>query len=266
MIYPQRDSRRRRKKFSIWSGIFFAVVALILLVSFWKPNVFSPAVHFLGRPFVALHDVVNGSFGFVGSLFADKRSLVAENQNLKQIDVLYQAVTEERDYYQQQNMLLSRIVPAATSSRVVATARVISKPSFSPYDTVIIEGGTDNGIRIGDYVLADDVTLLGMVVEAYGQTSIVDLLSSPDEETKVLIGDKSIQAVATGKGSGDFELKLPRNVDVNNGDVVVAASTTPARIMGTIQNIVVSPDDSFEKIVFKSPVDISELSYVLIEK
>jgi hypothetical protein len=79
------------------------------------------------------------------------------------------------------------------------------------------------------------------------------------------VGVNSIQSIAIGKGGGNFEIKLPKNTQIQVGDTVSLASTT-TKIIGSIQFINTSPTDSFERALFKNVADVTMLSYVMIEK
>jgi cell shape-determining protein MreC len=247
------------------TSILAIVLVFVVILNFWKPSLLAPLVHATGRPILEARGGFLGGLAGTWDFFHSKATLVAENKALHDKASLMTAVEVERDYYKDQNAMLGKLAGRIQENKEQTFAKIISKPGFSPYDTMIIDAGKKDGIAVGDRVLADDDSVLGEVSEVYSQTAIVSLYSSPDRETPVLIGSKSIQAVAVGKGGGNFEIKLPKNTEVAVSDIVTLASTTP-KILGTIQVIHTSDTDSFERALFKSSVDISALSLVVIEK
>lgn len=265
MIYPQRDNLRRRRKIRTTVGIVGFVFVFIIALNIWKPNLLSPAVQAIGKPILEAQGGFLGSIGNTWRFLHSKAALVQENNDLKNKIALFNAVVTERDYYKYQNSEIAKIVNRIKSDKQKTFAQIISKPGFSPYDTIIIDAGLDQGLQEGDKVFASDDIILGQIADAYAHTSTVVLYSTAEKETPVLIGSTTIQAVAFGKGGGNFEIKLPRNTGVTVGDSVVMASTTD-KIFGTIQYMNTSATDSFERALFKSPVDISSLSFVSIQK
>ncbi|MCC2630780.1 MAG: Rod shape-determining protein MreC [Candidatus Paceibacter sp.] len=265
MIYPQRDNRRKRKKLATTTGIIAGVIILCTILNIWNPNLFTPAIHAVGEP------ILNARGGFLGGInnawqfLHSKTQLVHENQALKDKLVLYNALETERDYYKEQNAQLARLATTSPKDKNSVIAKIISKPGFSPYDTMIIDVGKNENINSGDLVLAGKDSILGVVSEIYNDTSTVTLYSTPEKETVVLIGTSSIQAVAKGKGAGNFEVKLPKNTEVRTGDSVIVASSS-SKILGKVQVIKDSPTDSFEWALFKNLSDVAALRFVIIEK
>jgi cell shape-determining protein MreC len=265
MIYPQRDNRRKKKKLVATTSIIVAVLVIIFALNFFNPNLFSPLLHATGRPIFEARGGILGSINNAWLFFHSKAELVTENNALKQKLALTEAIQAERDYYKNYNAELLRKVGRIIPDQQNTVARIVSKPGFSPYDTIIIDVGKYDGITIGDPVMASESLLLGEVKEVYGRTSLVYLYSSPNHETQVLIGPKAIHALAIGKGGGNFEIKLPRNTEVKVGDTVSYA-TSSHKIFGTIQVVNISPTDTFERALFKNAADVAELSTVIVEK
>jgi cell shape-determining protein MreC len=265
MIYPQRDNRRKRKKLVTLTAILAGVILLITILNVVQPALFTPIVQGVGRPILEARGGFLGGLGATWRFLHTQGVLVAENSSLKQKLALTAAIQTERDYYKQQNAELLRRAGRIESDKKLVLAQIISKPGFSPYDTMIIDVGLDGGLKQGDRVLADGEIILGEVSQAFAHTATVLLYSTSDHETTVLIGTSSIQAAAIGKGGGTFEVKLPRNAGVRVGDSVTLASTT-SKILGTIQVINTSPTDSFERALFKNAVDVGTLTFIMVEK
>ncbi len=219
-------------------------------------------MHTVSRPFFWSKDVIANVFVAI----TPKQNLVAEIDNLKQQLATEDAVRVERDFYKQENQELQNILGRmGTSTENKVLARIISKPAFSPYDTLIIDQGEKDGIKVGDLVLLDDTVVLGEIGVVFAHNANVILYSSSDQKVEVLIGEQAIESVATGKGGGNFELKLPRNTNVKEGDVVTLAKT-PTKLFGQISVIKTNPEDTFEHVLFTSLVNIAEIKFVIVEQ
>jgi cell shape-determining protein MreC len=265
MIYPQRDNRRKRRKVLVTTSVLGIVVACIVLLSASNPNFFTPFLHAAGKPIFEARGGVLGSVNNFWQFLHSKTVLVAENNELKEKVALSDAIALERDYYKYTNAHLLSKMGRKNNEAETTIARIISKPGFSPYDTMIIDVGTEEGVHVHDAVQADDAVLLGEIQEAYSHTSLVVLYSSPGKETPVLIGEKAIQAVALGKGGGNFEIKLPRNTEVQAEDMVALASSSVA-LFGKIKLVQTSPTDTFERALFTNAVDVHKIGFVMVIK
>lgn len=148
---------------------------------------------------------------------------------------------------------------------------IISRPPQSPYDILIIDAGSDNGVRAGMPVTAYGNVLLGYVAEVFPTISKVKLISFSNEETSVLIESAgtgtstAVSAIAVGRGGENLEIKLPSSIAINSGDQVKTMGNLPF-IVGTIEKVEISLSDPFQKLLFRLPVNIQELKYVMIEK
>ena len=138
---------------------------------------------------------------------------------------------------------------------------VLVKPFMSPYDTLIIDVGTSNGVLAGDIVEVEGNTFIGFVSEVYNNTSKVVLYSSPGEKVKVLIGDNDIEKEAIGLGSGNFKVEIPTEIDVKEGDSIVIPSIS-TNIFGVVEKVEFKESDSFQNVLFKIPINIAELKWV----
>lgn len=155
---------------------------------------------------------------------------------------------------------------------------IISRPPQSPYDILIIGAGSKNGIATGMMVMAQDNVLLGHVAEVFPLTSKIKLISFSGEETNVMIESQTtydvgsttdivshISAIAIGRGGENLEIKLPSAIEIKSGDKVMTMGTFPLAV-GVVEKVEIDLSDPFQKILFRLPINIQELKYVMIEK
>lgn len=155
--------------------------------------------------------------------------------------------------------LLSR---SPVSRPVLAT--ILQRPPVSAYDTLILDVGQVEKVQKGNRVYALGNIPIGEIEEVIGNTSKVKLFSSSGETFSILISSTSMQTSATGRGGGYFEASMPRDAKIKVGDHVLIPDLGNA-FMGTVEGIASDPSEPFSKILFRQPVNIYEMRWVLVD-
>ena len=121
------------------------------------------------------------------------------------------------------------------------TASVISRKTGTWWRQLLLNKGSNNGVKIGSAVIGPG-GLLGRVKSTTNFTSSVILLTSPESKVGVLVDRAQVNALLVG--SGDYSPRLifyNNNVDVKVGDVVSsspASTLLPPNIpIGIIQSV-----------------------------
>lgn len=242
-------------------------IALVLLVSISAfALLFSPIRSLLTQAVYAVAPGVWGAGNRAatawGDLLADlrtKESLMKENENLTALTERMQAQVLDRNLLAERvSKLEDALGRAGSDNRVVAN--VLSGPGKSPYDTLALDAGGEQGISVGDMVVYAGSGVIGEVVEAAPMSAKIKLYSSPGEEHTVLIGSHTVPVVALGRGMGNFEAKVPQDSAVAIGDTVVLAKGN--LIFGTVSLVEEKPAEPFKRIFFRVPFNISEIRTV----
>lgn len=190
-----------------------------------------------------------------------KESLIAENKALREELASVKIGLLSRDLLLNENRELKERLGRYDSNPAGLLAAVLVKPRRSPYDTLVIDVGSRHGVDVGDLVGAHGDLLIGTIERAMETTSLVRLFSSPGEEIEVTVGSSNIAALAVGAGGGNFRLEIPRGVDITEGDIISFPSISTT-IAGVVERIQVEPNDPFQTILFKSPINTNELKWV----
>ncbi len=258
------DKKIKRKKVS---KIALGVVVFIILFYFRVGvlNGLSSATHFVFHPVLVLGKNIGHGFSNLGVIFTSKKTLMAENENLKS-----QILTSEADRANyisvaDENTKMKEILGRKTENMDLILASILSKPNKSPYDTLIIDIGVKDGAYVGQKVFALGNIPIGKIAEIYESTSKVVLLSSPGEKTDVVVVGKDISMQLIGRGGGNFEMILPRDFVIEKGAEVVLPGLT-SYVVGVVQTILSDPRDSYQKALLSSPVNIFQLKSVEVEK
>ncbi|HWU24233.1 MAG TPA: rod shape-determining protein MreC [Candidatus Paceibacterota bacterium] len=119
-------------------------------------------------------------------------------------------------------------------------ASVLARPPVAPYDVLIIDQGTADGIVLGSLVTGNGGTPVGTIGQADASQSRVTLFSTHGIQSSGWVGDSRIPVTLTGEGAGAFSASVPKAAGVQVGDGVYLASGG-AFPVGTVVKIEVDP-------------------------
>ncbi len=263
MNYLLKNNRKPKDK--QWRfKIVFAVLIFATIFFISRTALFKGFINKIAMPFWKFDNYTVEKFSSIFSIVNSKSSLISENQTLKEELNKANADLSAQKVIQKENDDLKSLLGRNDVKKNIILAAVLVKPSISPFDVIIIDIGNDKDVKKGDKVLYQNTLVIGEVEEVYTDSSKVKLYSSPGEKILALIGPKSVQVEAEGIGGGNFIAKLPRDIEVNEGDAAVVPSISTS-VFGFAQKIEINPAESFQKIIFKIPVNLSELKWVEVE-
>lgn len=181
------------------------LVFFLLLVVFFILNIFNTKEFFysLGEDIqLSLWKVNNNC-----DLIEDQRliSIMAENEELKRETEFLKGSLGLNNY------------PEVS----LISGRIISKDYLN--DTILINTGSIDGVKVGFPVVITDNILIGRVSEVYNNYSRIRLLSLRDNLTDVSIN--GVVALAKGTGGEVIVLEMfPRDKKLNDGDLILTSS------------------------------------------
>jgi len=251
--FPTRDSNK--KQFPKLT--FLVIVFLIIIFSFQFSRNF---IFRLANPFWNIKNSIVYFFQDNVSLLKSKSALIAENEKFKNDISELENGAVLSDVLKKENEDLKNILNRKTEQKLIL-ATILVKPFLSLYDTLVIDLGIQDGVAVGDKILADGDVYIGYISEVYANSSKVVLYSSPGEKVKVIIGDNNVEKEAVGLGNGNFSVEMPREAGIKEGDAIVFPSISP-NVFGVVEKVEFKETDSFENVLFKNPVNLSELKWV----
>ncbi len=242
------------------------VAALVFVLCFIASVFIFPAFGHLFRtmlrPLTSVSSGIGSGFETLGAYFGSKAHMERRNQELENQITELQTRLLDRDSIALENAALQEILNRKVSEKFTL-ARVLVKPNRSLYDTVIIDIGKDNNLRVGAQVFAYGDVPIGTVATVDAKTSLVKLYSSPGEVVTGRIEGLDIDVTLTGRGGGNFEAELPREVKVTEGQNVVLPASTPL-IIAKFGKEISDPRDPAQKFILTGPINMSELNLVEI--
>ncbi len=231
--------------------------------------VFGAVLFFLGRTIFygmsIVQNISQDSIAYTVDLLTPKSVFIARQQALKnKIENLEQQLGILQ-LVEDENKSLREILdyPAAEKSTIIA--RVIAKPSQNIYDRLVIDRGSRDGVIIGDKIIAGENGLIATIDTVTETTAQGTLISGNFWKGDVVITRLGITVPVQGKGSGNFELHIPRDMDIRDGDVITLPGA-PHLILGIIKSIQFDDRNPYQIVLARMPINVQELKFVRVMK
>jgi cell shape-determining protein MreC len=251
-----RISRKNSAPIGIVVRVFVAIIILVLF--------------FIGAKFISrtASSVTTSASDLIAQtinmatpksvLIARQNALQLQNEQLQQ-QLLGMQLTED------ENNSLRTILNYPKIASVAMPARVISKPSSNIYDRIIIDQGSSNGVTVGDKIIAGENSYLATIDTVTETTAEGTLVSGSFFAGDAIITRLGITVPVEGKGSGNFELHVPRDLDVRENDVMTLPGS-PDFIFGVIKSVQFDERDPYQTVLARTPINVQELKFVRVIK
>lgn len=122
----------------------------------------------------------------------------------------------------EENEELRHILGSEEEGRLAAG--VIGRPTNLPYDVLVIDKGSDDGVVKDAPVYAGEKLVIGIVAAVYDKSSVVALTTTPGWRSTVYIYGPNIYTTAVGQGGGVARVHVPQGIELEVGNSVVVPS------------------------------------------
>lgn len=177
----------------------------------------SPVVEWVSQPVALVRALIQDKNALLNA-YNENKQLRAENEKLRHWQSVATALKAENDALR----ALAGYQPVAKVSYV--TARVVSQSPNTYSATIMINAGTDDGVKAMQPVV-DAYGLVGRILNPGAHAAQVLLLSDSASRIPVITANGRVHAIASGTGKGDDMLRLSfldkNNVDVPLGEPIV---------------------------------------------
>lgn len=216
-----------------------------------------------------VHNFSQGTGDFF-KRWTSTRSVFDENNKLKsQIADLLLNQSELKQLKDENDILRAQLNFFKTKNKFVL-ANVIGKVNELSNNIIIIDKGTNDNLKIGKPVVANNGILIGKIIKIETNSALVRLLS--DSQSKiggtVLNSDKTIGVVS---GEYNIGLKLtmvPLTETINPGDQLVTSGLETdiprGLLIGQIENVQKELYQPFQYADVKPAIDFSKISIVSV--
>lgn len=211
--FRQRFNRTRSPRVGIGAGILVCVALAMYFFSHAVGSVASVVV----SPLYSARTWFLASEAVVPRYFRDRSSFSTEIEALRaelarvSYDRAHLAVLEA------ENAMLRNISTDAEQTRIIAD--VIRRPNETPYDTLVVHKGSNDGVVEGALVYTKE-TVVGTVIRVFKESALIMLFSTPEMKSPIYIYGPDIFAHAYGMGGGVVRISVPQGIAVREGDPV----------------------------------------------
>lgn len=224
-------------------------VVILLLIALLVRFAFPGTISSLAKPLWSAGEAatelvpIDGAHPSIATLEEENAALANENELLR---ARLRDVGAERSLPQDSGTL----------------AGVLARPPLSPYDTLVLDQGSEDGITEGSLVYAQGVPI-GTIAEAGSATSRALLFSAPERITEGWIGENRLPVTLIGAGSGVFEADVPRETPVAEGDLVYIPGPG-ALPVGKVERVASQPSSPRAQLRIRPLVNPFALTWVRI--
>jgi len=227
---------RLRQTSKIKERLLFAGAVFVLALLFWR---------FLPAPWQLLAETI------FRPLLETETAL--NNMARSESSALSLEESTELDFLRAENASLKEVLGQNDEPRIAAG--VIGRPTALPYDVLMLDKGSDDGIKVDTPVYIGHNTVIGFIAATYQNSSLVVLLSTPGFSSTAYIFGPDIYTTAVGIGGGITRIHVPQGIALNIGDLVVLPSIS-AGIYGTVSAVDSVPEraEQYGYLTTKTPM------------
>jgi rod shape-determining protein MreC len=148
-------------------------------------------------------------------------------------------------------------------------ARIIGRDPDTFLDHIIVDRGSDDGVKVGQAVVSGDI-LVGQVKNVSSNHSEVTLITSKDSLILAMLQTSRANGLLIGGISGLVLQNISQDVQYNSGEYVITSGLDgelkPGILIGTAKAIQSSSSDLYKNITVEPLADLSKLELVFIMK
>jgi cell shape-determining protein MreC len=217
MTYLQDKKRKQDRllKYTIAVVVFVLIVVGTYRVQDVLYNIPSQIAAFFGKTLDGVSTRVSGSFSTKAQLQTKVNELETELAQYRQ---------KEGRYALQELELQDLRAALYANSSEYRKAKVNAVSSLSLYGTFLIEAPKEIIIQETDYIVGDSGSLIGIVTQASDNKGTIQSLDRLQTAVSVFLLDSNLELSVTGLSRGVLIAKVPRDTEIEIGDVVVLSA------------------------------------------
>lgn len=275
-MVQSRDSRATRRR-AIAYALLVALCLLLLGASNTAPMLeLRQGVGFALSPIQSALTGVTRSLTSVFSTISQIEQLRRDNQTLAARVQQLEAETRRLESVGLQNEQLTRLLGIRASLGYDTLAAEVIGRQIAPSERIVVlDRGTDDGVTVGDPVLAGEGALIGSIMDASSNRSVVLLLN----DTRSVVIGLVESSRATGEVDGRLAaplamINIPSTDAVEVGDRVVTAglelgedirSPFPRGLLiGHVVDVRTDPNTVVQTALLAPAATLEKLEYALI--
>ncbi len=244
-------TRANSRRISQTKQITHVVLVGLLLIGLIAllPRLMHVAAALVMAPINGVTHWVQESSGSLPQYLRNRSELIASMDDLRQQLASRSGDKFTSEMLAKENEELRHLLGDQGDERILAG--VIGRPNALPYDMLMIDQGTRDGIVVGAPVYIGDRTVIGFIQSATDKTALVTLITTPDFVSTVYVLGPDIFTTAVGIGGGQLRVGIPQGIIVKEGDLVILPSITSG-VYGSVSYLETVPTEP-EQYAYVSP-------------
>ena len=214
--------------------------------------------------------ISQSTYSFASNFFRTSRDLRSENETLHAQLLEQTQLKAETTRLRMENTSLLNLLHYTSSTLNKISAQVIGVGTESTVQSLIIDRGLNDGVTIGDPIIAEGGILIGTVWKTQEKESIIELITDNQSRigTSILNKDRSI-GIATGSHGLSVEVEMiPQDEVITEGDIAITSgiekSIPRGLIIGTVLSIKKEASEPFQTARLQLPIELNKLSWVAV--
>ncbi len=247
-----------------WKIITVAVLFGILFFFGFIFSDFSRNIFWqISRPFWVGENLISKSVRGFSGFFSSKNTLIKKNLELEDKIASLELKEIDHDSLLKENQELKEQIGRKIEKNLVF-AKVLSKPPRSPYDTFVLDIGSNQGIAPGGRVYISDNVIIGLVTTVTSNTSLTKLFSSSGNKQESVLSRTGASFLLEGQGGANFELVVPKDTDILWGDTFTYPGLNYP-VLGSVYYIDTNSQSSFKTIYIRTPGNVFQSQSVFVD-
>lgn len=224
-----------------YTRLVVGIIVGVIFLYFFK-NALGAFGAYLAEPVYLMRTWLQESSATIPSYLRSRSELLGEIRTLEEQVAAESGNLATLNRLAHENEELRGLMNISNEDRIAAG--VIARPPFLPYDALMIDRGTNDGIIDQALVYVRDNIVIGYVSQVFSTSALVTLFSTPGVEGTAYIYGPNIYTTAHGEGGGVIRLSVPQGIALAEGDVVILPSTGEGTIgaVAYIESISTQPE------------------------
>ncbi len=240
-----------------------ALVVISLFLIFSNDNA---QIRYLRAVAVSIVGTVQSGVSAVPNVFEIKK----ENEFLREKNIQLANELSALKEAKLENIRLTRQLGLKNKSiSGVVIARIVSKTLIQARNTITLNVGEDDSVKVNMPVITDD-GLVGRVVSVSRNYSIAQILYNRNLNISVKDQRSRVDGILNYDGAGNLVINnVPKSADVKTGDIIITSPYSNFFPAGIPVGVVIEEgnlDNLFKKVIVKPSVSFTDLEEVFVLK
>ena len=268
------------KEHGIWVLFATAVISVALALMSFFSTTSSPLVNIAGviaSPFRTAYTAVANWFNDRQNYYQDVTALEEENAALRRENAILRAENRQAQADQEENALLRDLLNLRPQNYELEleSAAVTERSVTNWTSSLTLNKGSDHGVEVGDCVVSETYSLVGLVSEV--GLNWCTVLTIVDTDTSM--GAQVFRTKDLGLAVGDFSLMgenrlrldyLPADCQLMGGDLVLTSGLggyyPSGLVIGSVEEVQLDDSGAASYAVLVPEVDFDSLVEVFVIK